>query len=56
MYTFESLNLNLLKSNFLDTLNDDTLKVVYLLGADQIKIKPINKAAKKNIRRFGDTG
>jgi len=38
-----AIYLNLLKSNFLDNLNDDTLKVVYLLGADQIKIKPINK-------------
>ena len=28
--------------NYKGKLNDDTLKVVYLLGADQIKIKPIN--------------
>jgi NADH-quinone oxidoreductase subunit G len=38
-----AIYLNLLKSNFLDKLNDDTLKAVYLLGADQIKVKPVNK-------------
>ncbi|NDE48957.1 MAG: NADH-quinone oxidoreductase subunit G, partial [Proteobacteria bacterium] len=38
-----AIYLNLMKSNFLDKLNDDTLKVVYLLGADQIKVKPNNK-------------
>jgi NADH-quinone oxidoreductase subunit G len=38
-----AIYLNLLKSNFLDKLNDDTSKVVYLLGADEIKVKPVNK-------------
>jgi NADH-quinone oxidoreductase subunit G len=38
-----AIYLNLLKSNFLEDLNNDTLKVVYLLGADQIKVKPVNK-------------
>jgi NADH-quinone oxidoreductase subunit G len=38
-----AIYLNLLKSNFLDKLNNDTSKVVYLLGADEIKVKPVNK-------------
>jgi NADH-quinone oxidoreductase subunit G len=38
-----AIYLNLLKLNFLDKLNDDTSKVVYLLGADEIKVKPVNK-------------
>ena len=33
-----AIYLNLLKSNFLDRLNDDNPKLVYLLGADEIKI------------------
>ncbi|NCU52293.1 MAG: NADH dehydrogenase (quinone) subunit G [Candidatus Fonsibacter ubiquis] len=38
-----AIYLNLIKPNFLDKLNDDILKVVYLLGADQIKINTKNK-------------
>jgi NADH-quinone oxidoreductase subunit G len=38
-----AIYLNLLKSNFLDRLNDDNPKLVYLLGADEIKINPNNK-------------
>lgn len=38
-----AIYLNLLKSNFLDKLNDDNFKIVYLLGADQIRINNKNK-------------
>ena len=38
-----AIYLNLLKSNFLDKLNDDNSKLVYLLGADKIEINTKNK-------------
>ncbi|MEY4342723.1 MAG: hypothetical protein RL736_519 [Pseudomonadota bacterium] len=38
-----AIYLNLIKNNFLEKLNDSNSKLIYLLGADQVKIDPKGK-------------